>query len=175
MPVVSSGLVHECCWLRLAAGACQLARESEECMIRIGNLVVDLKQCAVREFPESPCIEVYYQSHRFTFAEQFFPAEYAALKAYMARQERLLNDDEHRIACIVNNAFDPFIDTERLTAIYSLFSEIQTRENLLLCLESEEVGSIRLKGDLSVVVAWENAVEAVDRIHAYRQEVNALP
>src|SRR5690348_12765077 len=53
---------------------------------------------------------------------------------------------------IISDAFNPFIDDEKLTVIYSLFNDIPTHSELLLCLESEEVGAIRYKADLSIAV-----------------------
>lgn len=97
----------------------------------------------------------------------------ALLLAWMARQERLLSEQDEMRRQIVSDAYNPFIDEEKLTVIYSLFCEIATHGDLLLCLESEEVGSIRYKADTSIAVEWTNAVEAVDRLHAYRLSLRA--
>lgn len=94
---------------------------------------------------------------------------------FMNRQQPLLSTQDQRRQSIVDGVFNPFVETDKLTAIYSLFAEIPERETLLLCLESEEIGSIRIKEEDGTaglpVVEWQSAVEAVDRIHAYRESL----
>lgn len=103
---------------------------------------------------------------------QFSGEDRALLLAWMARQERLLSAQDHMRQQIVNDAFNPFIDTDKLTAIYSLFNDIPGHERLVLCLESEEVGCVRAKDNLSeLLVSWKSAIEAVGRLHAYHQGV----
>lgn len=75
----------------------------------------------------------------------------------------------------MDGVFNPFVETDKLTAIYSLFNEIPDHEQLLLCLEDEDHGSIRIKEEDGTaglpVVSWRSALEAIDRIHAYRESL----
>lgn len=92
---------------------------------------------------------------------------------FIARQQPLATNREKRIREAVADAYDPFIN-EKIVDVYALFCTIPLHDELLLCMESDEVGSVRRKNDPScVLVSWESAVEAVDRLHAYRMDLRA--
>lgn len=92
---------------------------------------------------------------------------------FIARQQPLATNKEKRIRDAVADAYDPFIN-EKIVDIYALFCTIPLHDEMLLCLESDEVGGIRRKDDPScVLVSWESAVEAVDHLHSYRASLRA--
>lgn len=89
---------------------------------------------------------------------------YAYWLAYMRRPS--LEDVRSRE--IVNAAFDPFLH-EKFQSIYLLFQEIPEHEELVLCVETDEIGTLRHKSDLSeIVLSWASTVEAVDCLHSYK-------
>lgn len=91
---------------------------------------------------------------------------------FMDRQNSLLSTQDQQRQNIVDGVFNPFVETDKLTAIYSLFNEIPDHSSLMLCLEDEDHGSIRRKEAFGIpgvsIVVWQSAIEAVDRLHAYR-------
>lgn len=92
---------------------------------------------------------------------------------FMDQKPPLKSSEDERREQIVNGAFDPFIDSDKLTTVYSLFDQIPVHDGLMLCIESEDIGSVRSKTDPSrVYVEWHSAIEAIDRLHAYRESVS---
>lgn len=129
---------------------------------------------AINDIPSSEEIVVCISDDSiYRVAKRRYPDQYKSLKAYVESVPtlaELLDPTNARRRQIVGDAFDPFID-DRFTAIYSLFQQIPTHEQLLLCIETDEVGSVQRKDNRQVVVIWENCKQAIDRITAYRQQV----
>ena len=142
--------------------------------LNIGDKVINLDQVTTMidglDYDDNAELKVRFSGE--TSIVVFRGDDRERLLTWMNGQDRLHNLEERRISSIVRSAFDPFIDTDRLTTIYSLFNEIPGHEHLLLCLESEEVGSVRTKEMVSeVLVSWNSGIRAVDRLRAYRDSM----
>lgn len=146
--------------------------------VRLGGLLVDLEQCALQVGTETGgglgIMVILHTQILHTFFENKEPDEYAALKSYMDQQPTLADvlaeQENQRRRNVIDAAFDPFIDSDKIMNLYSLFYDLPDHRRLVLCIESEDMGSIRQRGSYEPVLSWDNVHEAIDLLASYRKQ-----
>lgn len=140
-------------------------------IVRVGPLVLDL-DASVLEMVDGPAMRVHTQGMTFgPFPQK--SAMYGDLMAYWDAQMDLYAYNQYQadapLRSALDAAFDPFIDDNKVVNVYLLFHDLPDPENLVLCLESEDVGSVRMRGSYEPVIGWESVREAIDVLGRLKQ------
>ena len=144
--------------------------------VRIGKYALDLHTCAFTQMrTENTDVKgIHVQSPLWSFTvwnnEQ--PETYADLKAYVMAMPTLATiNQEHENArrlAAINKAYDPFAD---ISSLFSLFNDLQDRDELRLVLDDFENGRIERKDDGEMVVEWSDFCDGLDAIGRYSQKL----
>lgn len=146
--------------------------------VRIGEQALDLETCVFTQMrserrDSSPVKGIHVQNPvgAFIVWEDKHPKDYADLKAYVMAMPTLATiNQEHENArrlAAINKAYDPFAD---ISSLFSLFNDLQDRDELRLVLDDFENGRIERKDDGEMVVEWSDFCDGLDAIGRYSQK-----